>query len=40
MFYKIFHSPKVKESTVVIKHGINKRGMYQLPHELQNNLRN
>ena len=35
MFYQIFLSPKVKRSTIIG----NKHGIYQLPHELKNDLR-
>ena len=35
MFYQIFLSPQVKRSAIIS----NKQGVYQLPHELSNNLR-
>ena len=35
MFYHFFFSPQVKRSAVII----NKQGVYELPHELPNNLR-
>ena len=35
MFYKIFLSPQVKRSVIII----NKHGIYDLPHELSNDLR-
>ena len=35
MFYQIFLPRKVKESMVII----NKHGIYELPHELLNDLR-
>ena len=34
MFYQIFLSPQVKQSAIIS----NKHGMYELPHELPNNL--
>ena len=34
-FYQIFFSPKVKQSMIIS----NKQGVYELPHELPNNLR-
>ena len=35
MFYQIFLLPQVKQSTIIS----NKQGVYELPHELPNNLR-
>ena len=35
MFYQIFLSPKVKRSAIIS----NKHGIYELPHELPNDLR-
>ena len=35
IIYQIFFSPHVKQSTIIS----NKHGMYQLPHELPNDLR-
>ena len=35
MFYQIFLSPQVKQSAIVS----NKQGVYELPHELPNDLR-
>ena len=35
MFYQIFLSPQVKGSVIIG----NKRGIYELPHELPNDLR-
>ena len=35
MFYQIFLSPEVKQSTIIS----NKKGVYKLPHELPNDLR-
>ena len=35
MFYQIFLSPQVKRSTNIS----NKKGVYQLPHELPNDLK-
>ena len=35
MFYQIFVSPQVKQSAIVS----NKQGVYELPHELPNDLR-
>ena len=35
MFYQIFLSPQVKQRAIITY----KHGMYQLPHELPNNLR-
>ena len=35
MLYQIFLSPQVKRSAIIN----NKQGVYQLPHELSNNLR-
>ena len=34
MFYQIFFSPQVKRSAIIS----NKRGIYELPHELPNDL--
>ena len=34
MFYQIFLSPQVKGSVIIS----NKHGIYELPHELQNDL--
>ena len=36
MFYQIFLSPEVKWIVIIS----NKNGIYELPHELPNNLRN
>ena len=37
MFYQIFLSPQVKQSAIISnKH---KQGVYELPHELPNDLR-
>ena len=36
MFWQIFLSPQMKRSVIVI----NIHGIYELPHELPNNLRN
>ena len=35
LFYQIFLSPKVKQSMIIS----NKQGVYELPHELPNDLR-
>ena len=35
MFYQVFLSPQVKQSTIIS----NKHGIYELPHELPNDLR-
>ena len=35
MFYQIYHSVQVKRSTIIS----NKHGLYELPHELSNDLR-
>ena len=35
MIYQIFLSPQVKQNVI----SINKQGVYELPHELLNNLR-
>ena len=35
MFYQIFHSSQVKRNAYIS----NKNGIYELPHELPNNLR-
>ena len=35
MFCRIFPSPEVKRSAIVS----NKRGIYELPHELSNDIR-
>ena len=35
MFYQIFLSPQVKRSAIIS----NKQGIYELPHELPNDLR-
>ena len=35
MFYQFFLSPQVKQSMIVS----NKHGIYELPHELPNDLR-
>ena len=35
MIYQIFLSPQVKQTVI----SINKQGVYELPHELLNNLR-
>ena len=35
MFYQIFLSPKMKRSAIIS----NKHGIYELPHELLNDLR-
>ena len=35
MFYQIFLSPQVKQSVIIS----NKLGIYELPHELPNDLR-
>ena len=35
MFYKIFFSPQVKQSMIIS----NKHGIYELAHELPNDLR-
>ena len=35
MFYQIFFSPQVKQSAIITY----KHGMYELPHELPNDLR-
>ena len=35
MFYQIYHSVQVKWSTIIS----NKHGLYELPHELSNDLR-
>ena len=35
MLYQVFLSPQVKQSTVIS----NKQGVYELPHELPNDLR-
>ena len=35
MFYQIYHSVQVKRSTIIS----NKHGLYELPHELLNDLR-
>ena len=35
MFYQIFLSPQVKRSAIIS----NKHGIYELPHELLNDLR-
>ena len=35
MFYRIFLSPQVKRSVIISS----KQGVYELPHELPNNLR-
>ena len=35
MFYQIFLSPQVKRSAIIS----NKHGMYELPHDLPNDLR-
>ena len=35
MFYQIFLSPQVKRCAIVS----NKHGIYELPHDLQNDLR-
>ena len=34
MFYQIFLSPKVKQSTIIS----NKQGVYELPHKLTKDL--
>ena len=36
MFYEIFFSPQVKRCAIITY----KHGIYELPHELPNNLRN
>ena len=35
MFYQVFLSPQVKRSAIIS----NKQGVYELPHELPNDLR-
>ena len=35
MFYQVFLSPQVKRSAIIS----NKEGVYELPHELPNDLR-
>ena len=35
MFYQVFLSPQVKQSTIISQ----KHGLYELPQEFQNNLR-
>ena len=35
MFYQIFYSPQVKRYAIITY----KRGMYELPHKLPNDLR-
>ena len=36
MFYQIFYSPQEKQCAIITY----KHGMYELPHELPNNLKN
>ena len=35
IFYQVFFSPQVKQSVIIS----NKHGIYELPHELTNDLR-